>query len=102
MMLAMICSLPAYAEYSYQLVLPPGADNAVLWGINNAGTAVGWFFNGVGYTSFEYDIKKGGYTMLGDDFIAMEISNTATRKEILHRCIPPPGMTPCLFATPEA
>lgn len=76
MLLAMICSLPVLAEYSYQLVLPPGADNARLWGINNAGTAVGWFFNGVGYTSFEYDIKKGGYTMLGDDFIAMEISNT--------------------------
>lgn len=76
MMLAMICSLPALAEYSYQLVLPPGADNARLWGINNAGTAVGWFFNGVGYTSFEYDIKQGEYTMLGDDFIAMEISNT--------------------------
>jgi len=76
MMLAMICSLPALAEYSYQLVLPPGADNARVFGINNAGTAVGWFFNGVGYTSFEYDIKKGEYTMLGDDFIAMEISNT--------------------------
>lgn len=66
----------ASADYSYQLVLPPDADNARLWGINNAGKAVGWFYTDVGFTSFEYDIKKGEYTMLGDEFVAMEISNT--------------------------
>jgi hypothetical protein len=66
----------ANAEYSYQLVLPPDADNARLFGINNAGKAVGWFYTDVGFTSFEYDIKKEEYTMLGDEFVAMDISNT--------------------------
>jgi hypothetical protein len=37
----MICSLPAHAEYTNQLVIPPGAENAQTFGINNAGTVVG-------------------------------------------------------------
>jgi len=74
--LTIICTLPAYAEYNYQIVLPPDADNARIFGINNAGTAVGWFYTDVGFASFEYDIKKGEYTMLGDEFVAMAISDT--------------------------
>ena len=35
MTLAMVCSLPAYGEYSYQLLLPPDAETARLTGINH-------------------------------------------------------------------
>jgi hypothetical protein len=73
----MICSLPAYAEYTYQLVIPPGAPNANLFGINNAGKAVGAAFDDFGYYlySFEYDMKRGVYTAISDEFDAIGISS---------------------------
>lgn len=89
--LTIICSWPAYAEYTYQIVLPPGADNARVFGINNAGTAVGWFFTDTGSISFEFDIKKGEYTMLGDEFVTMAISNTGM-------LVGNPGPTPWMCA----
>jgi hypothetical protein len=76
-LMLMIYISPASAEYSYQLVIPPGAENANLFGINNAGKAVGNAFdadfNFLG--SFEYAMKKGVYTSLGETFDAMEINN---------------------------
>jgi hypothetical protein len=73
----MICSLPAYADYSFQLIIPPGAENAQALGINNAGTVVGGAFGGLntGY-SFTYDMKKGEYTNIGSEFNVLEISNS--------------------------
>ncbi len=73
----MIYSSPATAEYSYQLVIPPGAENAQTLGINNAGTVVGGTFGviEVGY-SFTYDMKKGEYTFISEEFGALEISNS--------------------------
>lgn len=78
MIMAMICSLSAYAQYTFELVKPPGAANASTFGINNAGQVVGnasdsdlnFLF------SFEYDMKRGVYTTISDEFAAMEISNT--------------------------
>lgn len=37
----MIYTSPIYAEYSFQLVMPPGAVSAQSFGINNAGKVVG-------------------------------------------------------------
>ena len=73
----MIYSSPATAEYSFQLVIPPGAENAQTLGINNAGTVVGGTFGvfEVGY-SFTYDMKKGEYTIISEEFGALEISNS--------------------------
>jgi len=42
-LMLMIYISPASAEYSYQLVIPPGAENASLFGINNAGKVVGFY-----------------------------------------------------------
>ena len=75
MTLVMACSLPAYAEYSYQLLLPPDAENARLTGITKSGTVVGWVGGAFGFEySFEYDLKKGVYTAIIDDFVVMGIS----------------------------
>ena len=65
----------AYAEYSFQLVKPPGAFDANLFGINNAGKAVGNVFDEFGFTeSYIYDMKKGTFESL-PDFDAIDISN---------------------------
>lgn len=65
MTLAMVCSLPAYAEYSYQLLLPPDAENARLTGITKDGTVVGWVGGEFGFEySCDYDLKKGFYTAI--------------------------------------
>ena len=76
-LMLMIYALPAHAEYTYQLVIPPGAENATLFGINNAGKVVGNAFdadfNFLG--SFEYDMKKGVYTSLGETFDSIGINN---------------------------
>ena len=75
--LAMVCSLPAYAEYTYQLLTAPGGLATYAFGINNGGKVVGWAYDETWSAfSYEYDMKKGGYTILGYDFLAMEISNT--------------------------
>jgi hypothetical protein len=76
-LMLMIYISPASAEYSYQLVIPPGAENSTLFGINNSGKAVGNAldadFNFLG--SFEYDMKKGVYTSLGETFDSIGINN---------------------------
>ena len=75
--LAMVCSLPAYGEYSYQLLLPPDAESARLTGINKSGAVVGWVRGEFGFEySFVYDLKKGVYTEIIDDFVVMGISET--------------------------
>ena len=70
----MMFSMPAYAEYSFQVVIPPGADNAQTFGINNAGKVTGGTFGGDGY-AFMYDMKSGEYTDLGDEMSVLDISN---------------------------
>lgn len=76
-LMLMIYTSPAYAEYTYQLISPPGALETYAFGINNSGKVVGWAYDDTWTTfSYEYDMKKGVYTILGYDFIAMEISNT--------------------------
>jgi hypothetical protein len=72
----MIFSLPAHAEYSYQLLAPPGAIFSQTFGINNVGTVTGAADDGVTYYSFTYDMKNGEYTEIGDEFIVFEISNS--------------------------
>jgi uncharacterized membrane protein len=59
------------------LVIPPGAENAQTLGINNAGTVVGTTFDEFefGY-SFTYDMKKGKYTTISNEFGPLEISNS--------------------------
>ena len=75
-LMLMIYISPASAEYTYQLIIPPGAENAQTLGINNAGTVVGATFgdSGFGY-SFTYDMKKGEYTTISNEFGVIEISN---------------------------
>jgi len=76
-LMLVVYSSPALAEYSFQLLLPPDAEDARLTGINNSGTVVGWVANEFGFDySFEYDLKKGVYTAIIDDFIVMGISET--------------------------
>ena len=48
-LMLMIYISPASAEYTYQLVIPPGAENAQALGINNAGTVVGQTFDDFGF-----------------------------------------------------
>jgi hypothetical protein len=74
--LMMIFSLPAHAEYSYQLLAPPGAIFTQTFGINNAGTVTGAADDGVTYYSFTYDMKNGDSTEIGDEFIVFQISNS--------------------------
>lgn len=74
-LMLMVYTSTAYAEYSFQLVKPPGAVDANLFGINNAGKAVGNAFDEFGFTeSYVYDMKKGTYTSLGW-FDSIDISN---------------------------
>ena len=62
-LMLMIYISPASAEYSYQLLIPPGAEHAILFGINNAGKVVGEAYDDFAFLySFEYDMKKGRYT----------------------------------------
>ena len=70
----MMCSMPAYAEYSFQVVIPPGADSAQTFGINNAGKVTGGAIGEDGY-AFMYDMKKDEYTDLGDEMSVLDISN---------------------------
>jgi hypothetical protein len=73
----MIYSSPASAEYNFQLVIPPGVENASTNGINNAGkvTGFGWDRDGVNGFSFIYDMKSGEYTTTSDDVGVLDISN---------------------------
>ena len=76
-LMLMVYTSPAYAEYTYQLLSPPGALVTNAWGINNSDKVVGWAYDeSWAIFSYEYDMKKGRYTILGYDFVAMEISNT--------------------------
>jgi hypothetical protein len=75
-LMLMIYISPASAEYSYELVIPPGAQYATLFGINNAGKVVGEVYDDFDFLySFKYDMKKGVYTNLGEDFDAIGINN---------------------------
>ena len=70
----MMCSLPAYAEYTYQVINPPGAEFTQTFGINNAGKVTGGTGGEDGY-SFMYDMKKGTYTHISDEMGVLDISN---------------------------
>ena len=72
----MIYSSPASAEYNFQLVIPPGAENASTTGINNAGKVTGYVSDDVGITgSFIYDMNSGEYTTFSDG-TGFDISNS--------------------------
>ena len=77
LMLAMLFSIPAHADYSFELIIPPDAGNANLFGINNAGKVVGGAFDDEFQFlyGFEYDTKHGVYTTLGAGFDVIEINN---------------------------
>jgi hypothetical protein len=70
----MICSLPAHAEYSFQVVIPPGAGYANAVGINNAGKVTG-AVSLPSFFSYTYDMKSGEYTNIGDEINVVDISN---------------------------
>ena len=67
----LICSLPAHADYSFQLVNPPGADFTQTFGINNAGKVTG----ATNVFSFIYDMKSGEYTVISYEMGVLDISN---------------------------
>lgn len=74
----LIAPFSAHAEYSFQLINPPGSGYTQVFGINNAGKVVG--NDAFNDDSFIYDMKKGEYTYIDDtlvdgDFSALEISN---------------------------
>jgi hypothetical protein len=71
----MIGSRPASAEYSYQMIGPPGGLVSNAWGINNAGMVAGQYFDGISDLSFIYDMKRGGYTTIDNGFLVYGISN---------------------------
>ena len=70
--LMLMGSLPAHAEYTFQVIIPPEADFAQTFGINNAGKVVG----GTIEFSFVYDMKKGEYTDISSEMAVLEISNS--------------------------
>ena len=72
----MICSIPTYAQYSFQVVLPPGAGFTQVFGINNAGKVTGGAYHGGTWTNFIYDMKSGEYTYIGSEMGGMDISNS--------------------------
>jgi hypothetical protein len=78
LVLAMVFCQPAHADYHFELVIPPDADSASLFGINDAGKVVGIASedqNGFLY-SFEYDMKKGQYTVVSDEIGLIGIANS--------------------------
>jgi uncharacterized membrane protein len=73
----MIFSLSLHAQYSYQFVNYPGSLGSEVWGINEAGKAVGSASNdGVSFFAFEYDIKKGKYTLIPELDSALDMNNS--------------------------
>jgi len=72
----MIYSSPAIAEYDFQVVNFPGSVFTNLFGINNAGKAVGNADDGVSGFSYMYDMKSGEYTTISDEIGVLEISNS--------------------------
>jgi hypothetical protein len=94
-LMLMFCTSTAYAEYSFQLVKPPGAFDANLFGINNAGKAVGNAFDEFGFftESYVYDMKKGTYESLGW-FDSIDIASSLAAVGLLS--------TPAPFSTSRA
>jgi hypothetical protein len=71
----MIGSLPASAEYSYQMIGPPGGLFSDAWGNNNAGMVAGHYSDGISDLSFIYDMKRGEYRTIDSGFLVYGISN---------------------------
>jgi hypothetical protein len=71
----MIGSLPASAQYSYQMIGPDEGLFPSAFGINNAGMVVGQDFDGANEFSFVYDMKRGDYTRIDGGFLVYDISN---------------------------
>lgn len=74
--LLMIYSLPARAEYTFELVNPPGALYIQAFGINSQGIVTGNADDGEAAFGFAYDSKSGEYTKNSDGFRALDISNS--------------------------
>lgn len=70
LLVGMVASLQARAEYGYTLVHCPGAVTTQLWGINNQGLIIGqasFADSFVGpYFDFTYDPAKGVFTLIPD------------------------------------
>ena len=58
----MICSLPAHAQYDYQVIDYPFAENTQMFGINDRGDAVGTGFTDDADFPFVYAVKKTSFT----------------------------------------
>lgn len=71
----MMGSSVASAEYSFEIVAPPGGLFPAAFGINNAGAVVGQDFDGTSDFSFVYDMKRGEYTRIDSGFYVYGISN---------------------------
>lgn len=72
----MICSLPAHAEYSYQVVSFPGAVSTYFNGITNAGKVIGGAGDHGASFAFIYDMKSGEYADIDTtEFFPFGISN---------------------------
>ncbi len=72
----MIYSSPANAEYDFEVVNFPESVFTNAFGINNAGKVVGNADDGVIGFSFMYDMKRGTYTTISNEFGVLEISNS--------------------------
>ncbi len=82
LLMALMLSIPtvyastASADYSFEVVSPPGALLTQTFGINNAGKVTGNADDGVTFFSFEYDMKTGEYTTISEVFGVLDISNS--------------------------
>lgn len=72
----MIYAFPVSAEYSYQLVTPPGAVFAQTFGINNAGKVTGGADDGATTFNFIYNMKTGEYSTIDTEMGVLDISNS--------------------------
>jgi hypothetical protein len=77
LILAMLLSLPAHADYRFQLVIPPGAESARTFGINDAGMVVGQASDEIGTNySFTYDLINDEYAVVSDEIDLLGIANS--------------------------
>ena len=74
-LMLMIYTSPASAEYSYQMIVPPGSLGITqLFGINEDGIVTGEGWDGA-FFSFTYDMESGEYTT-SYELSVLEISNS--------------------------
>jgi hypothetical protein len=79
LLLVIMFSSPAQAEYTFQIISHPDAVFTQVFGVNNAGKVVG-----IGYRddaladsfTFVYDMKRGTFTTVSEDFDGIGINNS--------------------------